>query len=86
MSVHWLSGVCLQVTEEELGATKAVVEEQVATERALTAEVEQTKVSLVSAERDVEGLYVKVARQVKMEFDWGCGWSSLERRSVFLKQ
>lgn len=41
--------------------------EQAATERALTAEAEQTKVSLVSAEQDVEGLYAKVARQVKME-------------------
>lgn len=62
-----LSVRCLKVAERELGATRAVVMEQAATERALTAEAEQTKVSLVSAEQDVEGLYAKVARQVKME-------------------
>lgn len=76
-SCLWVSDLsvrCLKVTEEELGATRAVVKEQEATERALTAEAEQTKVSLVSAEQDVEGLYAKVARQVKMEVDEG--WPS----------
>ena len=54
-----------QVTEEELGATRAVVAEQEVTERALLSEAEQTKRSLALAEEDIEGLCAKVARQAR---------------------
>lgn len=53
----------MQATEEELAATRCVVEEQSCTERALRAEAEQTKASLASAEGDIGDLRGKVARQ-----------------------
>ncbi|CAM9924291.1 unnamed protein product, partial [Ectocarpus sp. 6 AP-2014] len=53
----------LQATKVELAATRGVVAEQASTEGALLSEAAQTAESLGAAERDVEGLLDKVARQ-----------------------
>lgn len=53
-----------QATKVELAATRGVVTEQASTEGALLSEAAQTAESLGAAERDVEGLLDKVARQV----------------------
>ncbi|CAM9901812.1 unnamed protein product [Scytosiphon promiscuus] len=53
----------LEATRVELAATRVVVEEQASTERALLSEAAMTEASLEAAERDVDGLRAKVARQ-----------------------
>lgn len=66
----------LQATKVDLLATRAVVEEQALTERALLSEAAQTTASLGVAERDVEGLREKVTRQVWFGAVWcGLGWA-----------
>lgn len=52
----------------ELAATRVVVKEQALTERALLSEAAMTEASLEAAERDVDGLRAKVARQVHTMF------------------
>lgn len=67
-----------QATKVELAATRRVVAEQASTEGALLSEAAQTAESLGAAERDVEGLLDKVARQVgavprRGRGGWCCG-------------